>query len=643
MRDSITVTVHEHPVVEIAATGTDACFGNSIQLSITGNATRYEWNNGSHATSLNISEVSDADYILTGYSEYGCITKDTAHAAIHATPHDTVWSSEYNICQNDTVVLMAAGLYNYQWTPQESVLNPQGNPAFAMPMSNTTYKAVYTDIHGCKDSATVHVDVRPSPVLDLTPSDTICAGDSVFIHVSGAYTYLWNTGSTASSFWVYPTHAETYTVAATNGFNCTTTGVVRLDYTPYFDLHLYSDKDTICVGDQVTLSYTGAADNYQWSTGSTQSHITVAPQTTSIYWLTAVNNASRCAQTLYDTVTVWQNPTLIARPDTIVCYEDSVCIEAISDHLFTYNWTSTPSCTFIGNPSGEQVCAIPQAHTTFIYHADNNWCHISDSIKIYIAPNPTIQYTVEPDKCGQCIGLIDVDAYSPANPVTIQWQPDVSSGFEATNLCEGMYTVTATDARGCQDQEIIVVDNLPAPVVEVSEIISQNYGDDGNITINVVSSTGTPSIHWYTNQEMTNELYQYADALSVDVFAGQYWISVEDENCRTTLYALCTYTTEDFDVWIPNAFNPFHNYNAIWKPIISDYAHRDYEYELEVYNRYGGLVFSTTEYEIGWNGNFPDGSKAPAGMYVYRLKVRLRANATKAEPRILKGSVLLIR
>lgn len=72
-------------------------------------------------------------------------------------------------------------------------------------------------------------------------------------------------------------------------------------------------------------------------------------------------------------------------------------------------------------------------------------------------------------------------------------------------------------------------------------------------------------------------------------------------------------------VYIPNAFT-INGYNPIFLPVISLY---DFEsYDLQIYNRWGEIVFNTTDRDLGWNGEGNDGDLKSEGVYVYLLRFK---------------------
>jgi gliding motility-associated-like protein len=75
-------------------------------------------------------------------------------------------------------------------------------------------------------------------------------------------------------------------------------------------------------------------------------------------------------------------------------------------------------------------------------------------------------------------------------------------------------------------------------------------------------------------------------------------------------------------VFIPNSFNPKSTNseaNKIWRPV--HLYVEDASYFLEIYDRWGNLVFSTNDETKGWDGKV-SGNYVPSGAYIYQLKYR---------------------
>lgn len=71
-------------------------------------------------------------------------------------------------------------------------------------------------------------------------------------------------------------------------------------------------------------------------------------------------------------------------------------------------------------------------------------------------------------------------------------------------------------------------------------------------------------------------------------------------------------------VTIPNTFTPNEDgNNDVFKPILNCPVD---EYRLQVYNRWGEVIFTTEDYRTGWNGEYGD-SPVASGVYVYRISL----------------------
>lgn len=69
---------------------------------------------------------------------------------------------------------------------------------------------------------------------------------------------------------------------------------------------------------------------------------------------------------------------------------------------------------------------------------------------------------------------------------------------------------------------------------------------------------------------------------------------------------------------MPNAFAP-NGRNSIFKPTILFPAGIQ-DFSMNIYNRYGGLVFESQDFQAGWDGR-KDGKEVPQGTYTYQIRI----------------------
>lgn len=88
-------------------------------------------------------------------------------------------------------------------------------------------------------------------------------------------------------------------------------------------------------------------------------------------------------------------------------------------------------------------------------------------------------------------------------------------------------------------------------------------------------------------------------------------------------------------IGVPNAFAP-EGGNSEFKPILRFTGNKSYQ--MQIYNRWGGLIFSTKSFDEGWDGTYK-GSIVPMGAYAYFIEIV--DNVGRRTER--KGTVLVVR
>jgi len=102
--------------------------------------------------------------------------------------------------------------------------------------------------------------------------------------------------------------------------------------------------------------------------------------------------------------------------------------------------------------------------------------------------------------------------------------------------------------------------------------------------------------------------------------------------CFTQIKKFIVYKRADCDSFIyhiPNSFSPDENsLNDLWKPefYMSSNVYL-LNYQLSICNRWGQVLWQTTDYTKGWNGYF-NGNLVPDGSYIYQLYIRANSGET---------------
>ena len=93
--------------------------------------------------------------------------------------------------------------------------------------------------------------------------------------------------------------------------------------------------------------------------------------------------------------------------------------------------------------------------------------------------------------------------------------------------------------------------------------------------------------------------------------------------------------------YVPNTFTPDDdNFNEMFKPVYSPSLEFK-EYTMYIFNRWGQLVYTSHNPEIGWDGSIGDkGMDCPDGVYIYKIEYELVGNENKKSA---VGHVTLLR
>jgi hypothetical protein len=290
--NSSTNTVVVNPVPNVSISGpSNLCLGSTAILTVSGAAT-YSWSNNVNTTTLAINPQTSTNYSVTGYSSLGCTTKATFSVTVNSTPIVTANASNTLLCIGNSLQLSGNGATTYTWNPSQS----NSSSITVSPTITTTY-SLTGSTNGCDNTSLITVVVIPSPTLLLSSSATTCALNPVTLSVSGANSYTWSNGATASTTIIYPATASWISVIGTGTNGCIKTDSLYKDVKPIPQLNITATHSILCEGETTsTLTVTGS-NSYTWSTTENDSTIVVSPTISTTYSVssTGTNGCSNTA------------------------------------------------------------------------------------------------------------------------------------------------------------------------------------------------------------------------------------------------------------------------------------------------------------------------------------------------------------
>tara|TARA_B110000238_G_scaffold201169_1_gene255551 strand:- start:18444 stop:27773 length:9330 start_codon:yes stop_codon:yes gene_type:complete len=272
---------------------------------------------------------------------------------------------------------------------------------------------------------------------------------------------------------------------------------------------------------------------------------------------------------------------------------------------------------------------------------DKNNCVSSSNITI-IEPDSLYlivdQYT---DTCFKGVGSAEVNVFGGVTAYSFLWSngsllPIIS------DFSQGTYQVIVNDANFCQIEGSATILNLPSPIIDF-EIYPNNQRlfdqfDDPLIFIDYTDGIWQDIISW--NWDYDDGSFGI-DSISYHSYSetGNYMViltTISEYNCVDTLSKLAIIT--DYNLFIPNAFTPFSSddeLNNIFKP----YGTGIISYEMEIFSRWGEMLFSSDNLDFGWDGTSSKGNQVPVGIYIYVIE----AENVYGETFKYNGQVKLIR
>jgi len=173
----------------------------------------------------------DTWFFLEVQNEEGCVYTDSVFVALDQ-PLILDAGEDRTICLDDITELGGAPTadgsnfpYNYEWSPAETLNDPNVANPIANPSETTTYQLIAWAGNCKADTAEVTVSVQLPPEITLTADTTIGAGDAIQLLASGGSFYQWKperglSDATISNPVASPARTTTYTVEVLDSLGC---------------------------------------------------------------------------------------------------------------------------------------------------------------------------------------------------------------------------------------------------------------------------------------------------------------------------------------------------------------------------------------------------------------------------------------
>ncbi len=207
---------------------------------------------------------------------------------------------------------------------------------------------------------------------------------------------------------------------------------------------------------------------------------------------------------------------------------------------------------------------------------------------------------------------INIVAVSNESTATYLW----NNGNTALSILpdiSGTYTITATSENGCVDTDNVnvTINTSPTALFSGSPLTGTipllvDFTNESANGINYSWDFGNGL--FALNSDLSSESTVYSTVGDFNVM-----LVASNLNCSDTAYLIVSasnvVTLEEPNVFSPNGDNDNDTFHLKMVNIS--------ELEMNVLNRWGEVIFTTTDVNIGWNGLNPNGKEATAGVYTY--------------------------
>ena len=526
------------PALLEAATAVDnvSCHGvdnGVVELTVTGGTLpySYSWNNG--ATTEDLNNVGPGTYIVSVTDANGC---QTGSFGVVTEP-DTLGASSIDVqvsCNegnNGSIDLEPTGglpPYVYTWSNGANTQDISG-------LASGTYTVTFADQNGCLFTYETTISEPDVLVATCSAEDALCNGDangSVSVSVIGGtepYSYSWSNGSTDAS--QSGLTAGTYVLTVTDANGCTATCNATVGQPNILTAVVVVQDETLVNGcnGYATADPTGGTPpyTYEWSNGETTQTITDLCAGT---YTVTVTDANECEYTTSNIVNPPSCDLDVDMSSTDVDCNGGETGTATATPITLQN--NTPFTYLWNNGATTQTLSGVTAGPYTVVVTDSIGCEASGSVVISEPTSLSVTTSVTDEQSFEgCDGSATATASGGTPPYSYEWS-DGQTTSTASDLCPGTYTVTVTDANGCEETVTITVNPLLCTGFSVAintQSLSCFEAGDGSATAVVTGGTA-PFTYLWSNGGTTPTI--------VGLDAGSYTVTVTDAvNCSQTISA----------------------------------------------------------------------------------------------------------
>lgn len=523
------------------------------------------------------------------------------------------------------------GPYTFAWSPNVSSTSSAANLAAGI------YTVTITDASGCSEVVSIPVSNTGGPAFTVSSTNISCNGAcdaTIDVDASGnaPFTYQWSNGQTTDS--ISGLCPGTYAIQVTDAGGCVSSYQVSvvepspLAFSAPIIVNLgcaaTCNGSATVVPSGGTLPYT-----YAWSDGQTTA--TAAGLCAGTYTVT-VTDAVGCSITT--TVTLTSPPAITISSTTTSASCNTANDGAIDVTVtggsapYSFQWSGGSSAV-----TEDLVNILPGLYIVTV--TDANGCPVSDTITIISTVTVLADAGNDTTFCES--GAITLNGSGSSNATSFAWYQlpsmnQISTGVTATVTPPAgstSYMIVAFNGT-CSDTDTVVVTSNTPPLADA--------GTDATILIfNSVAIGGNPTgvagstFSWTPAGSLSDSTA--ANPVASPTVTTTYTVTVTNANGCTAIDTVRVTVLPQ--IVFPNGISPNGDgSNDTW---IIDNIDQFPNCVVEVYNRWGELLFRSEGYNDPWDGTYK-GEQLPVGTYYYIINLN-----DELYPEAFTGPITILR
>ncbi|MDF2437317.1 MAG: hypothetical protein K0Q95_1693 [Bacteroidota bacterium] len=524
-----------------------------------------------------------------------------------------------------------SGTYTYLWntgpvTPTISNL------------SAGVYSVQITDVvTGCVKNVVIPVNNFNGPAITMSSTNVSCnaaCNGTATVTPGGLTSYLWNDVSAQTTAVATGLCPGDYAVVVTGSNGCSSVGTVTITEPPVIGFSIANAVNPFCNGDttgSITVVPSGGTLSYSYAwTPSGGSSSTASNLSAGSYTVT-VTDALGCTATQSTTLTQTNALTIgsvITNPSCSSLSDGSIDVTVSGGTTtYTYQWS-------VGSAATTEDLSNIAAGTYIIDVTDGNGCTIADTS--ILVPLQSVFVSAGNDTTFCQNGSITLSATS-TTATSYQWfdlagnsAGNTSSVSVTPPAGSSTYYVIADNGTGCTANDTIILTSNVLPQVNAGTDVTIVVGASTTIGGNPTTASGN-SILWNPLPGLDNATV--ANPVATPPVTTTYVVTVTTlEGCTASDSVVVTVLPT---IIIPDGISPnADGDNDEW---IIDGIELFPNCVVEVYNRWGELLFQSVGYKERWKGTYK-GKDLPVGSYYYVIDLK-----DEKFPDVYTGPITILR